>query len=147
MEKDFHAHMGDLFSLTDEIIQVCRKIESLATLDKQSNAENGKWEFAYVEYYLKEIVSLLELSIYLQSHESFRKIYALPSSFNHGDCFANGACLFCKKQERSKGGTTTAYERHNQKREIVARMARRERKGNDSNLHASIRCRSKNFTT
>ena len=73
MEKDFNTHKKALFSLTNEVIQILRKIETQATLDKKRNAENGYWEFAYLEYYLKEIVSSLELSINLQAHDSFRK--------------------------------------------------------------------------
>ena len=79
MEKDFNTHMKALFSLTNEIIQILRKIETQATLDKKRNTENGYWEFAYLEYYLKEIVSLLELSINLQAHDSFRKYVHFPA--------------------------------------------------------------------
>lgn len=79
MKKDFNTHMKALFSLTNEIIQILRKIETQATLDKKSNAENGYWEFAYLEYYLKEIVSLLEFSIHLQAHDSFRKYTHFPA--------------------------------------------------------------------
>lgn len=79
MEKNFYTHTRDLFSLTSEVIQTLRKIETQAISDKKGNAENGHWEFAYVEYYLKEIVSLLELSIYLQTHDSFRKYTHFPA--------------------------------------------------------------------
>lgn len=79
MEKDFNIHMRALFSLTNEVIRILRKIETQAILDKKGNAENGHWEFAYLEYYLKEIVSLLELSMHLQAHDSFRKYMHFPA--------------------------------------------------------------------
>jgi len=79
MENDFNTHMKTLFSLTNEVIKILRKIESQAILDKKDNAENGYWEFAYLEYYLKEIVSLLELSMHLQAHDSFRKYMHFPA--------------------------------------------------------------------
>lgn len=79
MKKDFNTHLQALFSLTNEVIQILRKIETRATLDKKNNAGNGYWEFAYLEYYLKEIVSLLELSKHLQAHDSFRKYVHFPA--------------------------------------------------------------------
>lgn len=79
MEIDFNTHLKALLSLTNNTVGVLRKIETQANVDKKNNAKNGYWEFAYLEYYLKEVISLLEFSIYLQTHNSFRKYVHFPA--------------------------------------------------------------------
>lgn len=77
--KDFNSHMRDLIVFTDEIIKVLQKIKIQIDLDQKENAENGNYEFAYVKYYLKELSSLLSLSVYLQEHDTFRKYTYFPA--------------------------------------------------------------------
>lgn len=77
--KDFNSQMQDLIALADEIIKVLQKIRSQTDTDQKENAENGRWEFAYVKYYLKEVSSLLNLSVYLLKHDTFRKYTYFPA--------------------------------------------------------------------
>ena len=77
--KDFNSHMQDLIALADEIIKVLQKIKNKTDIDQKENAENGRWEFAYVKYYLKEVSSLLNLSVYLLKHNIFRKYTYFPA--------------------------------------------------------------------
>lgn len=77
--EDFKSHMRDLISFADEIINVLQKIKSQTDLDQKENAKNGRMDFAYVEYYLAEISSLLNLSVYLLEHGSFKKYTYFPA--------------------------------------------------------------------
>ncbi len=77
--KDFNSQMQNLIALADEIIKVLQKIKSETDLDKKENAENGRMEFAYVQYYLAEVSSLLNLSVYLLKHDIFRKYTYFPA--------------------------------------------------------------------
>lgn len=75
---DFDTHMQNLIIFADEIIKVLEKIKIQLDLDQKGNAENGNYEFAYAKYYLKEVSSLLSLSVYLQKHGTFRKYTHFP---------------------------------------------------------------------
>ncbi len=77
--KDFNSQMEDLISLAGEIIKVLQKIKNQSDTDQKENAENGRWEFAYIQYYLKEVSSLLNLSVYLLKHDTFRKYTYFPA--------------------------------------------------------------------
>src|SRR3989344_9178475 len=77
--KDFNSRTQDLIVLTDEIIKLLQKIKNHVDIDQKENAENGRYEFAYVKYYLAEILSLLNLSIYLLKHDIFRKYVYFPA--------------------------------------------------------------------
>lgn len=77
--RDFNSQMQDLVALADEIMKVLQKIKSQTDLDQKENAENGRYEFAYVEYYLIEVSSLLNLSVYLLKHDIFRKYTYFPA--------------------------------------------------------------------
>lgn len=77
--KDFNSQMQDLIALADEIIKVLQKIKNQADIDQKENAENGRYEFAYLKYYLAEVSSLLNLSIYLLQHNIFRKYTYFPA--------------------------------------------------------------------
>ena len=77
--KDFNSQMKNLIALADEIIKVLQKIKSKTNLEKKENAENGRMEFAYVQYYLAEISSLLNLSVYLLKHDIFIKYTYFPA--------------------------------------------------------------------
>jgi len=77
--KDFNSQMQDLIALANEIMKVLQKIKSQTDLDKKENAENGHHEFAYVEYYLIEVSSLLNLSVYLLKYDIFRKYTYFPA--------------------------------------------------------------------
>lgn len=68
-----------LTDLTNKIIDFLNKIKNEFNLDKNKNAKNGYWEFAYAEYYLVEISSLLSLSIYLLKNEIFQKYIDFPT--------------------------------------------------------------------
>lgn len=68
-----------LIALAGEIQKVLQKIKNQNGLDKKENAENGRMDFAYVEYYLAEISSLLNLSVYLLEHSSFKKYTYFPA--------------------------------------------------------------------
>ncbi len=72
-DQDFNSRMQGLTTLADEILKVMQKIKIQNDLNKKENTENGRMEFAYVEYYLAEVSSLLNLSIYLLRHGTFRK--------------------------------------------------------------------------
>lgn len=69
----------ELISLAKTIEEILQKIKSQNNIDKKENAENGQMEFAYVEYYLAEVSSLLNLSVYLQEHSTFRKYTYFPA--------------------------------------------------------------------
>ena len=77
--QDFNSRTQDLIVLTDEIIKLLQKIKNKVDIDQKENAENGRYEFAYVKYYLAEILSLLNLSIYLLKHDIFRKYTYFPA--------------------------------------------------------------------
>jgi hypothetical protein len=77
--QDFNSRTQDLIVLTDEIIKLLQKIKNQVDIDQKENAENGRYEFAYVKYYLAEILSLLNLSIYLLKHDIFRKYTYFPA--------------------------------------------------------------------
>lgn len=77
--KDSNSQMQALITLAEEIIKVLQKIKNQTDLDKKENAENGRWEFAYVQYYLAEVSSLLNLSLYLLKHGTFRKYTYFPA--------------------------------------------------------------------
>lgn len=69
----------ELTALAEAIEEVLQKIKSQNNIDKKKNAENGQMEFAYVEYYLAEVSSLLNLSVYLLEHSAFRKYVYFPA--------------------------------------------------------------------
>ena len=77
--KDSNSQMQALIALAEEIIKVLQKIKNQTDLDKKENAENGYWEFAYVQYYLAEVSSLLNFSFYLLKHDTFRKYIYFPA--------------------------------------------------------------------
>lgn len=68
-----------LVALADEIIKVLQEIRNQNDTNQKENAENGRMEFAYVEYYLTEVSSLLKLSTYLLEHGTFRKYTYFPA--------------------------------------------------------------------
>lgn len=71
--------MTSLIALADEILKVLRKIKNQIDKDEKENAENGRYDFAYVKYYLAEVSSLLNLSVYLLKHDTFRKYTYFPA--------------------------------------------------------------------
>ncbi len=75
----YNPRKQELIALAVEIGKVLEKIETQNSLSKKEDAENGRMEFAYVEYYLAEISSLLNLSIYLLEHGTFRKYTYFPT--------------------------------------------------------------------
>lgn len=77
--RDFNSQMLALIVLANEILRVLQEIKNQTDLDQKGNAEGGRWEFAYVKYYLVEISSLLMLSIYLLKHDTFRKYTYFPA--------------------------------------------------------------------
>jgi len=77
--KDFNSQTQSLIALSDETIKVLQKIKNQTDLDQKKNAENGHCEFAYVEYYLIEVFSLLNFSVYLLEHDIFRKYTYFPA--------------------------------------------------------------------
>lgn len=77
--KNFNSQMDALIVLSDEIIKVLQKIKNQSDLDQKENAENGRYEFAYAKYYLAEVSSLLNLSVYLLRHDTFRKYTYFPA--------------------------------------------------------------------
>lgn len=77
--QNFSSRMQALTTLTNEIIKVLQKIKNQTDLDQKENAENGHYEFAYVKYYLEEVSSLLNLSVYLLEHHTFRKYAYFPA--------------------------------------------------------------------
>lgn len=77
--KHFNSQMQASVALADEVIKILQKIKSKTDTDKKENAENGRMDFAYVEYYLAEISSLLSLSVYLLGHDVFRKYTYFPA--------------------------------------------------------------------
>lgn len=77
--KDFNSQMRDFTALMDEIVKVLQKIENQADIDQKENSSNGLYEFAYVKYYLAEVISLLNLSVYLLKHDIFRKYIYFPT--------------------------------------------------------------------
>lgn len=77
--KYSNSKKQDLIILTSEILKILQKIKDQNSSSKKENAENGRMEFAYVEYYLAEISSLLNLSVYLLGHDAFRKYTYFPA--------------------------------------------------------------------
>lgn len=77
--QDVNSRKLGLIALKEEIEKVLQKIKSQNDLDKKENAENGRMDFAYVQYYLAEISSLLNLSVYLLGHDIFRKYAYFPA--------------------------------------------------------------------
>ncbi|MGC9602608.1 MAG: hypothetical protein ABSE76_02625 [Minisyncoccia bacterium] len=77
--RDFNSQTQALIALVDEITKGLQKIKESNDIDKRKNAENGRMEFAYVEYYLAEVSSLLNLSVYLVEHTAFRKYAYFPA--------------------------------------------------------------------
>ena len=77
--KDLNSQMHSLIALADEITKVFQKIKSQADSDQKENAENGRYEYAYVKFYLAEISSLLNLSTCLLRHNTFRKYIYFPT--------------------------------------------------------------------
>ncbi len=74
-----NSQMQNLITLADEVIKVLQKIKSQTDLDQKENAENGHYEFAYARYYLAEVSSLLNLSVYLLKYDTFRKYIYFPT--------------------------------------------------------------------
>ncbi len=68
-----------LIALVQEIAKVLHKIKKQTDLDQPENASQGRMEFAYVQYYLVEMLNLLDLSIYLLTHRIFRKYLNFPT--------------------------------------------------------------------
>lgn len=77
--KNSNSRMQNLITLTDEIMKVLQKVKNQTDLDQKGNAEYGRWEFAYVKYYLVEMSSLLNLSLCLLKHDIFRKYSYFPA--------------------------------------------------------------------
>ncbi|MFC1625415.1 hypothetical protein ACFL1O_00895 [Patescibacteria group bacterium] len=77
--QDLNSRKQGLINLAEEIIKVLEKIRSQTDSNQKENAENGRWEFAYVKYYLAEVSSLLNLSVYLLKHDIFRKYTYFPT--------------------------------------------------------------------
>lgn len=77
--QNFNSRKQALVGLAIETRKVLEKIKTQNSSSKKENAENGRMEFAYVEYYLEEIFSLLNLSIYLLEHGTFRKYTYFPA--------------------------------------------------------------------
>mgnify|MGYP001566810762 CR=1 FL=1 len=67
-----------LIVFTQEIVIVLGEIEQQADVDHRQNASDGRMEFVYVQYYLVEIRNLLDLSMYLLTHNTFRKYTHFP---------------------------------------------------------------------
>jgi len=68
-----------LINLASEIIKVLEKIKKQIDIDQSDNAKNGRYEFAYVKYYLEEVTSLLNFSIYLLKDKAFAKYAYFPA--------------------------------------------------------------------
>lgn len=68
-----------LIRLAAETVKVLRKIEQKASATQSVNASNGRMEFAYVRYYLPEACNLLDLSVFLLTHEAYRKYVYFPA--------------------------------------------------------------------
>ena len=77
--QDFNSRKQALVVLAKEIEKVLQKIKNQTDIDQKENAENGRMEFAYIKYYLAEVFSLLDLSIYLLEHSTFRKYTYFPA--------------------------------------------------------------------
>jgi hypothetical protein len=77
--QDLNARKQGLVALAGEIEKVLQKIKSQNSLHKKENAENGRMDFAYVEYYLAEVSYLLNLSVYLLEHGAFKKYTYFPA--------------------------------------------------------------------
>jgi len=78
-EQNINSRKRGLIALAEEIEKVLQKIKAQSEQEKKENAENGRMEFAYVEYYLAEVSSLLNLSVYLLEHSMFRKYTYFPA--------------------------------------------------------------------
>lgn len=79
MENKPNSEKQNLNILANEIITVLQKIKDQTDAGQKENAENGRMDFAYVKYYLAEISSLINLSIYLLEHDVFRKYTYFPA--------------------------------------------------------------------
>lgn len=77
--QDLNSRKRGLINLANEIEKVLQKIKNQTGLDQKENAENGRMDFAYVKYYLAEISSLLNLSVYLLEHGTFKKYAYFPA--------------------------------------------------------------------
>ena len=77
--QNTNSRKQELVALAERIEEVLQKIKSQNNIDKKKNAENGQMEFAYVEYYLAEVSSFLNLSVYLLEHGTFRKYAYFPA--------------------------------------------------------------------
>jgi len=77
--QNFNSRKQALVVLAKEIESVLQKIKNQTGIDQKENAENGRMEFAYVKYYVAEVSSLLDLSIYLLEHNIFRKYTYFPA--------------------------------------------------------------------
>lgn len=77
--NDIYLRKKTLTSWAKEVEVVLKKISIQNNQGKKENAKNGRMDFAYAEYYLAEIVSLLNLSIYLLGHDSSRKYTYFPA--------------------------------------------------------------------
>jgi hypothetical protein len=78
-EPNINSRKLKLIALARDIEKVLQKIKLQGEQEKKENAGSGRMEFAYVEYYLAEISSLLNLSIYLLDHSVFRKYTYFPA--------------------------------------------------------------------
>lgn len=76
---DINARISTLVPFARDVDALLKKIDAQNDKDKKENAENGRMDFAYAEYYLAEISSLLNLSINLMEHESYRKYAYFPA--------------------------------------------------------------------
>jgi len=77
--QNLNSRKQGLIALAEEIEKFLQKIKDQNGIGKKENAENGRMEFAYVEYYLAEVSSLLKLSVYLLGHDAFRKYAYFPA--------------------------------------------------------------------
>jgi hypothetical protein len=73
------THKQNLIALATEVRVVLQKILSRTNANKSENAQNGNYQFAYAEYYLVEVSNLVDFSIFLMSHDTFRKYVHFPT--------------------------------------------------------------------
>jgi hypothetical protein len=66
------------FYLTEKVLKTLREIDALNKKDHKENSKNGRMDFAYAEYYIEELVQLLNFSIYVLEHNEFRKYIHFP---------------------------------------------------------------------
>lgn len=77
--QNLNSRKQGLITLAEEVERFLQKIKDQNGIGKKENAENGRMEFAYVEYYLAEVSSLLKLSVYLLGHDAFSKYTYFPA--------------------------------------------------------------------